>query len=53
MLDALPFVNYLWVFEMTGAQVREVLEQSLTLARAVGDETLRDGEADAGGDEGE
>jgi 5'-nucleotidase/UDP-sugar diphosphatase len=35
VLDALPFVNYLWTFEMTGAQVREVLEQSVTLERGM------------------
>ena len=31
VLDALPFVNYLWTFEMTGAQIREVLEHSFSL----------------------
>ncbi len=31
VLDALPFVNYLWTFEMTGAQIREILEQSFSL----------------------
>jgi 2',3'-cyclic-nucleotide 2'-phosphodiesterase (5'-nucleotidase family) len=31
VLDALPFVNYLWTYEMTGAQIREVLEHSLSL----------------------
>lgn len=35
VLDALPFVNYLWVYEMTGAQVREVLEHSLTLVHGM------------------
>ena len=31
VLDALPFLNYLSIFELTGAQIREVLEQSLSL----------------------
>jgi len=31
VLDALPFLNYLWTFQMTGAQIREVLEHSLSL----------------------
>ncbi len=31
VLDALPFLNYLWTFEMTGAQIREMLEHSLSL----------------------
>ena len=31
VLDALPFLNYLWTYEMTGAQIREVLEHSLSL----------------------
>jgi 2',3'-cyclic-nucleotide 2'-phosphodiesterase (5'-nucleotidase family) len=35
VLDALPFVNYLWVYEMTGAQIREVLEHSLTLVHGM------------------
>jgi 2',3'-cyclic-nucleotide 2'-phosphodiesterase/3'-nucleotidase len=35
VLDALPFVNTLVTFEMTGTQVREVLEQGLTLERGL------------------
>ena len=35
VLDALPFVNTLVVCEMTGAEVREVLEQGLTLERGL------------------
>lgn len=35
VLDALPFVNYLWTYEMTGAQIREVLEHSLTLVHGM------------------
>ncbi len=35
VLDALPFVNNLVVCEMTGAQVREVLEQGLSLERGL------------------
>lgn len=31
MLDALPFVNYLWTYDMTGEQIREVLEHSFSL----------------------
>jgi 2',3'-cyclic-nucleotide 2'-phosphodiesterase (5'-nucleotidase family) len=31
VLDALPFLNYLWTFEMTGAQIREMLEHSFSL----------------------
>jgi 5'-nucleotidase/UDP-sugar diphosphatase len=35
VLDALPFVNSLVTFEMTGAQIREVLEQGFTLERGM------------------
>jgi 5'-nucleotidase/UDP-sugar diphosphatase len=35
VVDALPFINTLAVCEMTGAQVREVLEQGLTLERGL------------------
>jgi 5'-nucleotidase / UDP-sugar diphosphatase len=35
VLDALPFLNTLVVCEMTGAQIRAVLEQSFTLARGM------------------
>jgi 5'-nucleotidase / UDP-sugar diphosphatase len=35
VLDALPFLNTLVVSEMTGAQVREVLEQGLSLERGL------------------
>ncbi|HEX9637901.1 MAG TPA: bifunctional UDP-sugar hydrolase/5'-nucleotidase [Acidobacteriota bacterium] len=35
VLDALPFVNTLVTFAMTGAQIREVLEQGLTLERGL------------------
>src|SRR5262249_1138909 len=35
VLDALPFLNSLVVCEMTGAQIREVLEQGLTLERGL------------------
>ena len=35
VLDALPFVNSLVVCEMTGAQIREVLEQGFTLERGM------------------
>jgi 2',3'-cyclic-nucleotide 2'-phosphodiesterase (5'-nucleotidase family) len=35
VLDALPFVNSLVVCELTGAQVREVLEQGFTLERGM------------------
>ena len=35
VLDALPFVNSLVTLEMTGAQIREVLEQGLTLERGL------------------
>jgi len=35
VLDALPFLNTLVVCEMTGAQIREVLEQSFTLTRGM------------------
>lgn len=35
VLDALPFVNTLVVCEMTGAQIREVLEQGFTLERGM------------------
>jgi 2',3'-cyclic-nucleotide 2'-phosphodiesterase (5'-nucleotidase family) len=31
VLDALPFLNYLWTFEMSGAQIREMLEHSFSL----------------------
>jgi len=35
VLDALPFLNSLVVCEMTGAQIREVLEQSFSLERGM------------------
>jgi 2',3'-cyclic-nucleotide 2'-phosphodiesterase (5'-nucleotidase family) len=35
VLDALPFLNTLVVCEMTGAQIKEVLEQGLTLERGL------------------
>jgi len=35
VLDALPFVNNLVTVEMTGAQLREVVEQGLTLERGM------------------
>ena len=35
MLDALPFVNTLVVCEMSGAQIREALEQGLSLERGL------------------
>lgn len=35
VLDALPFVNSLITLEMTGAQIREVLEQGFTLERGM------------------
>lgn len=35
VLDALPFVNTLDTYRLTGAQLREVLEQSLTLERGI------------------
>ncbi len=35
VLDALPFLNTLVLCEMTGAQVREVLEQGLSLERGL------------------
>lgn len=35
VLDALPFVNNLVVCEMTGAEIREVLEQSFSLERGM------------------
>jgi 5'-nucleotidase/UDP-sugar diphosphatase len=35
VLDALPFLNTLVVCEMTGAQIREVLEQGLSLERGL------------------
>jgi len=35
VLDALPFVNGLTVCEMTGAQIREVLEQGFSLERGM------------------
>lgn len=35
VLDALPFVNSLVTLEMTGAQIREVLEQGLSLERGL------------------
>lgn len=35
VLDALPFVNSLVVVEMTGKQLREVIEQGLTLERGL------------------
>jgi 2',3'-cyclic-nucleotide 2'-phosphodiesterase (5'-nucleotidase family) len=31
VLDALPFLNYLWTYDITGAQIREVLEHSFSL----------------------
>lgn len=35
VLDALPFVNLAETYEMTGAQLREILEQGLTLERGM------------------
>jgi len=35
VLDALPFLNTLVVCEMTGAQIREVIEQGLSLERGL------------------
>lgn len=35
VLDALPFLNTLVVCEMTGAQIREILEQGLSLERGL------------------
>jgi len=35
VLDALPFLNTIMVSEMTGRQIREVLEQSFTLRRGM------------------
>jgi 5'-nucleotidase/UDP-sugar diphosphatase len=35
VLDALPFINGLTVCEMTGAQIREVLEQGFSLERGM------------------
>jgi 2',3'-cyclic-nucleotide 2'-phosphodiesterase (5'-nucleotidase family) len=35
VLDTLPFLNTLVTCEMTGAQIREVLEQGLTLERGL------------------
>ncbi len=35
VLDALPFVNSLVICEMTGAQIREVLEQGFSLERGM------------------
>ena len=35
VLDALPFLNTLVVCEMTGAQIREILEQGLSLERGM------------------
>ncbi|MGE0453196.1 MAG: 5'-nucleotidase C-terminal domain-containing protein [Vicinamibacteria bacterium] len=35
LIDALPFVNSLVTLEMTGRQIREVLEQGLTLERGL------------------
>jgi 5'-nucleotidase/UDP-sugar diphosphatase len=35
ILDALPFLNSLVVCEMTGAQIREVIEQGLSLERGL------------------
>jgi 5'-nucleotidase/UDP-sugar diphosphatase len=35
VLDALPFLNSLVVCEMTGAQIREVIEQGLSLERGL------------------
>ena len=35
VLDAFPFVNYLVTLELTGGQVREILEQGLTLERGM------------------
>jgi len=31
VLDALPFLNYLWTYDLAGAQIREVLEHSFSL----------------------
>lgn len=35
LLDAFPFIDYVYVLSMTGAQVRDVLEQSFTLERGL------------------
>lgn len=35
VIDALPFINTLAVCEMTGTQIREVIEQGLTLERGL------------------
>jgi 2',3'-cyclic-nucleotide 2'-phosphodiesterase/3'-nucleotidase len=35
ILDALPFLNSLVICEMTGAQIREVIEQGLSLERGL------------------
>ena len=35
VLDALPFLNSIAICEMTGAQIREVLEQGLSLERGL------------------
>ncbi len=35
MLDAFPFEDRIWRLEMTGAQIKEVLEQAFTLDRGI------------------
>jgi 2',3'-cyclic-nucleotide 2'-phosphodiesterase (5'-nucleotidase family) len=35
VLDALPFVNYLWTYEASGAQIREILEHSFSLVHGM------------------
>jgi len=35
LLDAFPFIDFVYILEMTGAQILDVLEQSFTLERGV------------------
>ena len=35
LFDAFPFIDFVYILEMTGAQILDVLEQSLTLERGV------------------
>ena len=35
LLDAFPFIDYVYLLEMTGAQILDVLEQGFTLERGV------------------
>jgi 2',3'-cyclic-nucleotide 2'-phosphodiesterase (5'-nucleotidase family) len=35
MLDAFPFQDKIWILNMTGAQIKEVLEQAFTLERGI------------------